>query len=136
MNRIIILYSKYSQNCKKLLSMARNTITELENVELSNICIDNKDIRKKILKSKTLIVKMVPCILVLYPDGGVEKYEGGTAFRWVEEIINNTKQQSKIDSPVISIPVESKKLIKNKNNNKNNTGDVKIEITEKKKSSK
>ena len=53
MNRIIILYSKYSNNCKKLMDIVRNTIINFENMELSNICIDNKDIRKKILKSKS-----------------------------------------------------------------------------------
>ena len=129
MNRIVILYSKYSHNCKKLMDMVRNTITNFENTELSNICIDNKDIRKKILKSKTLLVKAVPCILILYPDGGVEKYEGGTAFRWVEEIIKNKKQQEKTEPVIISNLPDDKKLVKNND-------DVKIKINEKKKSNK
>lgn len=130
MNRIIILYSKYSNNCKKLMDIVRNTIINFENTELSNICIDNKDIRKKILKSKTLLVKAVPCILILYPDGGVEKYEGGTAFRWVEEIINKKKQQEKTESATIisNLPGDKKPV---KNND-----DVKIQINEKKKSNK
>ena len=129
MNRIVILYSKYSHTCKKLMDMVRNTITNFENTEISNICIDNKDIRKKILKSKTLLVKAVPCILILYPDGGVEKYEGGTAFRWIEEIINNKKQQEKTEPIIILNPVDD--------NKQNNTcDDVKIKINEKKKSTK
>jgi len=130
MNRIIILYSKYSNNCKKLMDIVRNAIINFENTELSNICIDNKDIRKKILKSKTLLVKAVPCILILYPDGGVEKYEGGTAFRWVEEIINKKKQQEKTETTtIISNLPDDKKPVKNND-------DVKIQINEKKKSNK
>ena len=31
-------------------------------------------------------VSTVPCILIIFPDGGVEKYEGPHAFRWVEEM--------------------------------------------------
>jgi hypothetical protein len=112
------------------MDIVRNAIINFENTELSNICIDNKDIRKKILKSKTLLVKAVPCILILYPDGGVEKYEGGTAFRWVEEIINKKKQQEKTETTtIISNLPDDKKPVKNND-------DVKIQINEKKKSNK
>ena len=37
--------------------------------------------------SNNIDIKFVPCILVVYPDGGVEKYEGSAAFRWVESVV-------------------------------------------------
>jgi hypothetical protein len=85
----ILLYSKYSQYSNKLIKLIEESNTDfVKNVNLTNLCVDNEDVRKRILKSKNIIIQNVPCILILYNDGGVEKYEGDDAFKWVEEIIS------------------------------------------------
>lgn len=84
----VLLYSKYSQNSKRFLDLVKTSSVDFTNtVQLNPLCIDNKKVRSKVLGSKKLEIKTVPCVLITYPDGGVEKYEGGTAFKWVEDII-------------------------------------------------
>lgn len=81
----VLLYSKYSSHSKQLMDLLRTLPTDLLN--LRHICVDNVDVRKKILQSKKIDIKIVPSILNVYPDGGVEKYEGVTAFKLIEELI-------------------------------------------------
>jgi hypothetical protein len=80
----ILLYSQYSPNSQKLIELVKHSIPS--EFGLTEICIDNDKIRKQIYKSKKIEVKIVPCILVIFSDGVVEKYDGSNAFRWVEEI--------------------------------------------------
>ena len=87
----ILLYSKYSRSCLRLL----DTIEELNSVmQFGLVCIDNKDIRKRICSSKSFEVTKVPCMLILGQDGTVEKYDGEKVFLWVNEVLNNIKKQS------------------------------------------
>ena len=58
-------------------------------VGLSTVCIDNEEIRKQILKKDNKIeISSVPCVLIVYNTGSVEKYEGVSAFEWIEETIS------------------------------------------------
>jgi hypothetical protein len=112
----VLLYSKYSQHSKRLMDMIQNSPIDLtsDNVGLNFICIDNKDIRLRIVKSKQLDINVVPCILIVYKDGGVEKYDGANAFQWVEEII--IKLSPPPPSPkLISEPVQTPVQKPNKN---------------------
>jgi len=65
------------------------------------LCIDNELVRKRIINSKKINISFVPSILVIYEDGGVEKYENNDAFVWVNEVIQRvltiTKQQQAIE---------------------------------------
>ena len=79
----ILFYSKYSPASKKLMSMLDDS-----SLRLKKVCIDNPEIRKKLSTAKDICVRSVPCIFIIYDTGGVEKYEGRTAFNWVEEIID------------------------------------------------
>ena len=54
---------------------------------LQSLCIDNENIRKRILDNKQIQVTSVPCLLIIFPDGGIEKYDSSHAFEWVEGII-------------------------------------------------
>lgn len=86
----ILLYSKYSQQSKRFMDMLKQSPVDFTTeVKLNPLCIDNEKIRQRILNSQQIDIKVVPCILVVYKDGGVEKYEGGTAFRWAEEVIRS-----------------------------------------------
>ena len=96
----ILLYSKYSRSCMKILdnieqlnSMMNNSIPMVQLV-----CIDNKDTRKQILNSKSIEIKKVPCLLVV-DDTTVEKYDGQQAFEWVSEVIEKVSSKSQPPPP-------------------------------------
>lgn len=55
---------------------------------LQALCIDNENVRRRIRQNRSIEITTVPCILTIYSDGGVEKYEGAHSFRWIEEVIN------------------------------------------------
>ena len=84
----VLLYSKYSSLSKSLMNIIQTSGIDFTNqFSLQTLCIDNEKIRKRILKNKKIQVTSVPCILVIFPDGGVEKYDGNHAFEWVEDIL-------------------------------------------------
>lgn len=89
----ILLYSKYSRSCLRLLDNVDeiNRMTSTPMVQL--VCIDNKQTRKQILSSKAIDISKVPCLLILN-DTTVEKYDGEKAFEWVAEVIQKLKVQS------------------------------------------
>lgn len=90
----VLLYSKYSTISTKLLSIIESCpFNFYSTVRLQTVCIDNEDIREKILNTKKFEISFVPCILIVYQNGNVEKYEGNDAFSWIEEIIKNNIQQ-------------------------------------------
>ena len=89
-----LIYSKYSDFSKKLLNIIENSGIDFINIfKIKLLCADNENIRKTILKSKTLDIKNVPCILLVYEDGKIEKYDDLNAFKWVDEIIQKIHQQ-------------------------------------------
>lgn len=84
----ILLYSKYSKYSKEFISILEQSSTNIvETFNIKLLCIDNENIRKKILNSKQIDIQTVPCLLIIYQDGGVEKYEDLKAFQWLENII-------------------------------------------------
>ena len=86
----VILYSKYSQNSNNLIKFIQNAPVDLsKSIGLNAICIDNEKIRDRILNCKQVKIQSVPTILVVYPTGGVEKYEGIKAFNWVEHTVKS-----------------------------------------------
>lgn len=89
----VLLYSQYSPNSKRFLDMIKNApIDFAASIGLSSLCIDNTDVRERILKSKNIEIVSVPCVLIIYPDGGVEKYDGSNAFKWAEEVIQQSPE--------------------------------------------
>ena len=94
-NLCVLLYSKYSTMSKKLFSILESSPINISSVVgLSPVCIDNEDIRDQILNDKKIDISLVPCILVVYQTGSVEKYEGENAFQWVNEIIRVNMPQT------------------------------------------
>lgn len=81
----ILLYSKYSDSCKSLSSLITQELISKINLQL--LCIDNEKVRQRIRNSEKLNVSIVPTILVFYPSGFVEKYEGDIAHSYIKEII-------------------------------------------------
>jgi hypothetical protein len=85
----VLLYSKYSQYSKRFTEMLNQASVDFTAIcGLNSLCIDNDKIRNQITKSAKIEITVVPCILIVFPDGGVEKYEGANAFKWADEIIS------------------------------------------------
>ncbi len=100
-----LLYSDYSLHCSRLLKLLEDCPVDFQALtSLKIINIDNKKVRQQIKDSKIIQVRMVPCILVVYTDGGVEKFESGEAFNWVNGIINATTPVVQ-PQPIQSLPI-------------------------------
>ena len=90
---IILLYSKYSQHSNSILKLISTT-----NLNITKLCIDNNDVRKLILKSNNIIIKYVPCILIIFSNGKIEKYEGSKAFQLVNELTTQIQDDQSIQT--------------------------------------
>ena len=86
MSKVILLYSKYSNHCNKLINGLHRSPVKL-NIDM--LCIDNKNIRNIMEQSTNVLVEAVPCVMVI-KDDSVEKYEGEKAFRWISEKIRKS----------------------------------------------
>ena len=81
----ILLYSNYSSISKQLIQNLEQT--HLDVLKLQTICVDNEHIRKRILKSKTINITTIPSLLLIYNNGGVEKYDGQQLFNLLEVLM-------------------------------------------------
>lgn len=76
---LVVLYSKYSSQCKRVLDLYNQCGIDY----IKFICIDNIEVRKRILDSRRLNVSTVPCVLLMYRDGTMEKFESGDVAGWL-----------------------------------------------------
>ena len=91
-NFSVLLYSKYSTTSKQLMDIMNSSKVDFKkSTGLQNLCVDNEQVRNRIIQNKQINITSVPCILVIFPDGIIEKYEGFHVFKWVEEIISSFK---------------------------------------------
>lgn len=75
----VLLYSKFSRACNKFLEILEKVPLVEENTTL--VCVDNNEVRKRIMHSKKLSIKEVPALLRVYESNGyVESFEGEKAF--------------------------------------------------------
>ena len=89
----VLLYSKYSSLSKRLMNIINTSNVDFtKKFALQTLCIDNQQIRDRVLKNKQIEITTVPCILLTFPDGGIEKYDGIYVFEWVEGIIKQFTQ--------------------------------------------
>jgi hypothetical protein len=99
----VLLFSKYSSNCKRLLDIINSGRVDFS--PLQRLCIDNADVRARIKANKQLEINIVPCILSVYPNGVVEKYEADHAFDWVEDIIKRFAPPPPPPVPLPPVPL-------------------------------
>jgi hypothetical protein len=91
---ILLMYSKYSSLSKSIMDIIQKSgIDFTTQFGLQYLCIDNEKIRKRIIDNEQIQVTSVPCLLLIYPDGGIEKYDGKHAFEWVESILSKYSPQ-------------------------------------------
>jgi len=106
-SNIVLLYSKYSPNSKKMLDLLQHSDIDLRLLSIQKVCIDNENIRKSIISSSSIEIKSVPAILVLYPDGGVEKFDGAHSFQFIQNVIQNYIQMNTPQQPVQPPPQQA-----------------------------
>ena len=94
----VLIFSKFSQNCQKLFDVI--TRSGINFTALHSLCIDNENIRQRVLKNKQLNITVVPSILSVFSNGNVETYEGVNAFNWVENIIMKIRPPTPVPTPV------------------------------------
>lgn len=82
---VICLYSKFSNSSKEFVESSSD-------LPINFVCIDNKEVRNRVISDPKLQITFVPCILSVFADGRLEKFEGVDAFKWLENIKSNTKQ--------------------------------------------
>jgi hypothetical protein len=102
-NSGVLLYSKYSATSKKLMDYIKTSGVDFTNlIGLQHLCVDNEQVRKRITNNSQIAISSVPCILLIYKDGGIEKYEGSSVFNWCEDVIKQFTQ------PPQNIPVDQR----------------------------
>jgi hypothetical protein len=96
----VLLYSNFSKQSLRWLQIYNNS-PELDlMISLKRICIDDPEIRRRIINSKTLKVVSVPCILVLQ-NNVISSYEGIKSFYWIQDmvsILNSEKHKAELDN--------------------------------------
>lgn len=94
-----ILYSKYSSASTRLVEALNAMPLDLQHqLKPSLLCIDSEKIRLAVKNSTLVQVSVVPCIIVAYNDGGVEKFEGETAFKWFEAATTSKPEEPESSS--------------------------------------
>lgn len=92
MSVVVCVYSRYSKASSSLLSIMEG------NLDFRRLCIDHPEFRRIVLQdSQKFNIRQVPCILVFFSNGVMNKYEGDKAFSWAQETI--TKIKSMMNHP-------------------------------------
>ena len=116
-NQPILFYSNFSNSSRIFLDLV--TQYNLDKY-IKFICIDHKKFRDKLKRSSILKIDKVPCLLKLYEQGTVEKYDDKAVFEWLGNLIDATTPQEEIHNevddedededipPVKSTPVKKK----------------------------
>jgi hypothetical protein len=66
--------------------------------EFHFLCIDNSNVRKLILSADHLSVQHVPCVLLLYENGRIEKFEKHNIEQWIVEQLRPTSVSAEVTS--------------------------------------
>jgi len=101
----VCLYSKYSPRCVDYFT----DMVYLRGVKM--LCIDNQEIRRVIEEDACHYgVFEVPCILVFYQNGRLDKYEGDDAFSWLQDKKHRTIMSSRLLSSALSSDLDKDRI--------------------------
>jgi hypothetical protein len=101
MSVVVLLYSKYSKGCDKVLEM-------MSGMDFRKICIDHDQVRKLVVQNqKKYNIEKVPCILVFFANGVMKKYEGADAFEWVRDTMEKMRYIQERQAPLAPSPAPS-----------------------------
>jgi len=80
---VLFFYSKYSTICSDLGDKIQGKLS------YRKICVDHPNIRNTILcENEKYCIRYVPCFLVFYANGMMNKYEGEKALEWAHAILD------------------------------------------------
>lgn len=103
----VLLYSKYSESCRQLLQTM-----ERFGANIAMVCLDNKEVRQRVMNDKRLNITVVPTLLSLYDTGVVEKYEGSKVMELLLNSFEKINQQKQVTIPEPpQAPAEQKTII-------------------------
>jgi len=92
----VLLYSKFSNSSKKLMSQLQKTPDLLNSLTLT--CIDNKQIRDQILSDQKVKVNVLPCLIRLNETSeNFDIYEGQNAFDFFTSLQTEMKLQEQME---------------------------------------
>ena len=97
MNEIVVIfYSNFYPKSKEI----KEYFGDKENIRY--LCVDNKDIREKILNDKIYGIKSVPTLLFLKEDGSMQIYEKEGAIHYYNELIEKEKNEQEMEKNKIA----------------------------------
>lgn len=101
----ILIYSKFSQACRKFIEILENSHTFLDKNNL--LCIDNKKVRERVLYNEKMNIREVPSIIrVNQLTGFSEIFEGEKAFLLLQNHIQ-IEQMNLMESKQQVVPPQS-----------------------------
>lgn len=92
----VLIHSKFSDNCKKVMKLLEETSVDVGDIlKLNLLCIDTRQCRDAVLLDSKLDVKVVPTLLIMFPNGVVKKMDGNQVIDMIEQtIIDNTMEET------------------------------------------
>jgi len=97
MNEIVVIfYSNFYPKSKEI----KEYFGDQENIRY--LCVDNKDIREKILNDKIYGIKSVPTLLFLKEDGSMQIYEKEGAIHYYDELREKEKNEQEMEKNKIA----------------------------------
>lgn len=77
------------------VAMACLDLCENSNLRVKPIFVDNKHVRAHLLKNSKIKITKVPTLLLIFPDGQVQLYEGFPKIsQWIKSVTEHQVQQS------------------------------------------
>jgi len=93
----VLLYSKYSNASKQLMSQLQKTPELIDSLTLT--CIDNKDIRQRILNDQKIKIKTIPCLIRLNDEtNNFDIFEGHTVFDFFTSLQESIKRKQEMEA--------------------------------------
>ena len=98
---ILFLWSKFSPKCSELIQSIPPECKRFFHF----INIDSKSVRENILKSSSVSITKVPCVLVVHIDGLISTYEGESTIEIIKNIYSISQQIVAPKNPTGATPL-------------------------------
>ena len=109
MSVIVYFFSRYNEK-----SLELSKLLTAEDIDMKKICVDNENVRERILDSE-LDIKKVPTILIFHPSQEIEKYNGEECFEWYNYLKQKNRPQNEFNTERIPVEqIENESLNTNK----------------------
>jgi hypothetical protein len=103
----VIMYSKFSKSCSMMLEL----LDKIPSFKHTLLCVDNEDIRKRVISDSKLTITEVPCLFRIYDQTGyVESFEGERAFAIVNAHYNHYLEKLEKEELLRSQPPQQSPL--------------------------